>query len=80
MILKRFNVTRSTDDPHRIQELIEKGYKPVKDYAERPPKLQAAGPKASGAMLKAELVELAEQQGIRNAKSLTKAELLEVLA
>ena len=79
MILKRFNVTRSTDDPHRIQELIEKGYKPVKDHAERPPKPQAR-PKASAVMLKSELVELAEQQGIRNAKSLTKAELLEVLA
>ena len=69
MILKRFNVERVEDDPARIRELIADGYEEVKgpntlDYAD---------------MSKPELVVMADAMGIKNAKRMTKAALIEAL-
>jgi hypothetical protein len=79
MILKRFNVRRSTDDPIVIERLKAEGYRPIKDYAEIPPLPEEPDPDLSG-MTKAELVEIAKAKGMTGARSLTKAELLEVLS
>lgn len=81
MILKRFNVTRSADDPLAIERLKAEGYVPVKDYAEAPPEPKPEEPvKDLRKMTKAELVEMAGEAGVQSAKSLTKAELVEVLS
>lgn len=79
MILKRFNVRRSADDPIMIERLKAEGYTPIKDHAELPQQPEEQEPDLSG-MTKAELVEIAKAKGMTGARSLTKAELMEVLS
>ena len=71
MRLKRFNVERVETDPLKIKQLFVEGYTAIPEpvvvtinYTQ---------------FKKAELVEMAEQEGIEKAKSYTKAELIKLL-
>ena len=80
MILKRFNVEREASDPAKIEALKAEGYKPLIVEAALPPKAEK---KPESVPLdkrsKSDLVALAYEAGIDNAKTYTKAELIEIL-
>lgn len=76
MILRKFNVERSESDPAVIEALKKAGYVVIRNdvkEAEEKPAVDYSS------MRKHELVELALASGISGAKSLTKAELIEIL-
>ena len=78
MILKKFNIEKNVDDKVRIAELKAKGFVEVggKKEAEPAPEKPIDDLKK---LTKAELVEMAEDQGVENAKSMKKDELISVL-
>lgn len=82
MILKRFNVEREASDPAKIEALKAEGYKPLIVEAALPPKAEEK-PEPEVTPLdkrsKSDLVALAYEAGIDNAKTYTKAELIEIL-
>lgn len=82
MILKRFNVERKASDPAKIAALKAEGYKPLVIEAALPPKAEKK-PEPKVIPLdkksKSDLVALAYEAGIDNAKTYTKAELIEIL-
>lgn len=82
MILKRFNVEREASDPAKIEALKAEGYKPLIVEAALPPKVEKK-PEPESIPLdkksKSDLVALAYEAGIDNAKTYTKAELIEIL-
>ena len=82
MILKRFNVEREASDPAKIEALKAEGYKPLIVEAALPPKAEKK-PEPEVIPLskrsKSDLVALAYEAGIDNAKTYTKAELVEIL-
>lgn len=82
MILKRFNVEREASDPAKIEALKAEGYKPLIVEAALPPKAEEK-PEPEVIPLdkrsKSDLVALAYEAGIDNAKTYTKAELIEIL-
>lgn len=82
MILKRFNVEREASDPAKIEALKAEGYKPLIVEAALPPKAEKK-PEPEAIPLdkksKSDLVALAYEAGIDNAKTYTKAELIEIL-
>ncbi len=76
MILRKFNVEKSESDPGVIEALKKAGYVVIQNdvkEAEEKPAVDYSS------MSKRELVELALTSGIPGAKSLTKAELIEIL-
>ena len=76
MILRKFNVEKSESDPAVIEALKKAGYVVIRNdvkEAEEKPAVDYSS------MRKYELVELALASGISCAKSLTKAELIEIL-
>ena len=74
MILKRFNVERTAEDPDLIRRLKAEGYEVVSGDMPEP-----AQPKDLNKLSKDQLVKLAGERGLLGAKSLNKKELLEVL-
>lgn len=83
MILKRFNVEREASDPAKIEALKAEGYTPLIIEAALPPKADEKKPEPEAIPLdkksKSDLVALAYEAGIDNAKAYTKAELIEIL-
>lgn len=82
MILKRFNVEREASDPAKIEALKAEGYKPLIMEAALPPAAEEEPEKKERSLdrkSKSELIALAYEAGIDNAKTYTKAELIEIL-
>lgn len=80
MILRKFNVEKSETDPARVAELKADGFVVIKyDECEKKEKAEKEAQVDYSNMLKRELVEIALDMGIPGAKSLTKAELVEIL-
>ena len=79
MILRKFNVEKSESDPAVIEALKKAGYVVIRNDVKEAQKAEEKPVVDYSSMLKRELVELALASGISGAKSLTKAELIEIL-
>lgn len=79
MILRKFNVEKCETDPVRIEALKAEGFVVIKNDMKEAPKAEEKQTVDYSSMLKRELVELALAAGIPGAKSLTKAELIDIL-
>lgn len=76
MLLKRFNVWREESDPAKIEELKRGGFVEVAPKSK--PEKKAEEGDVLERLTKAELVKLAEEQGI-NTKNLKKDDLIQAL-
>ena len=70
MRLRRFNVERQTDDSSEITMLKAEGYVPVKERTPHSADYSA--------MLKSQLIEIAEKRGLKT-KGLRKDEIIKIL-
>lgn len=80
MLLRYHNVVKRTEDPAKIAELIEVGFKPVAIDPEPVPEPETPpAPTPPEELSKAELLRLAKIAEIKGASSMTKAQLFEEL-